>query len=652
MAKLNKDFLRTLDALKEKYGEDFENLNGLGETQLSHTDFLDNFTKIKTVADASVDSSANVKQKDIVTLRSEISKPDEKLMAYHKIFIEMKQLFGLKMAKKWLEAEWTKALYMHDANTSTFIPYCFAYDLKKTAEEGLFWLKGKEPMKIEPAKHLDTFVDFVKEFISFNSNRTSGACGLPNLIPYMYYFWKEDIANNAYPRNKKPEQYAKAQIQRLIYAMNQPYCRDGIQSAFINTSTFDSSYFDALFGGAVFPNGEFMIDHKEGIMKFQRWFLEEMRDIKDRGNMFTFPVNTISLLKKDGKFVDEEFARWACEHNRKWNDSNFFVDDSVTSLSNCCRLKSNIKDLGYFNSIGGTALKVGSIKVSTINLARIALETETEDEYIKLLKERLELTHNALHVVRNIIKKNVEKGLLPNFQDGLIDFEHLYNTVGINGIYETMVKFGYVDHDELGNTIYKDEAYAFGEKILTTIREEGKAYQADKDYKINAEEVPGESAAAKFLKADMLIFGKKKVNKELPLYGNQWIPLGIRTTIQERIKICSKFDAYCDGGSICHINLDSAIPTKALAWDLLNYVTDQGVKYFAFTGKISQDEDNHLFYGSTCPECGKPKVAEFARVVGFYTATASWSQERKDEFAMRVWDNQDTIKLSTVTDTV
>ena len=652
MAKLNKDFLRTLDALKEKYGEDFENLNGLGETQLSHTDFLDNFTKIKTVADASVDSSANVKQKDIVTLRSEISKPDEKLMAYHKIFIEMKQLFGLKMAKKWLEAEWTKALYMHDANTSTFIPYCFAYDLKKTAEEGLFWLKGKEPMNIEPAKHLDTFVDFVKEFISYNSNRTSGACGLPNLIPYMYYFWKEDIANNAYPRNKKPEQYAKAQIQRLIYAMNQPYCRDGIQSAFINTSTFDSSYFDALFGGAVFPNGEFMIDHKEGIMKFQRWFLEEMRDIKDRGNMFTFPVNTISLLKKDGKFVDEEFARWACEHNRKWNDSNFFVDDSVTSLSNCCRLKSNIKDLGYFNSIGGTALKVGSIKVSTINLARIALETETEDEYIKLLKERLELTHNALHVVRNIIKKNVEKGLLPNFQDGLIDFEHLYNTVGINGIYETMVKFGYVDHDELGNTIYKDEAYAFGEKILTTIREEGKAYQADKDYKINAEEVPGESAAAKFLKADMLIFGKKKVNKELPLYGNQWIPLGIRTTIQERIKICSKFDAYCDGGSICHINLDSAIPTKALAWDLLNYVTDQGVKYFAFTGKISQDEDNHLFYGSTCPECGKPKVAEFARVVGFYTATASWSQERKDEFAMRVWDNQDTIKLSTVTDTV
>ena len=651
MAKLNKDFVRTLDALKEKYGEDFEILNGLSENQLNHTQFLDNFTKTKTVADASVDASANVKQKDIVTLRSEISKPDEKQMAYHKIFIEIKQEFGLRMAKKWLELEWTKALYMHDANTSTFIPYCFAYDLKKTAEEGLFWLRGKESMNIEPAKHLDTFVDFIKEFISYNSNRTSGACGLPNLIPYMYYFWKEDIKNKAYPRNKTPEKYAKAQIQRLIYAMNQPYCRDGIQSAFINTSIFDGEYFNALFGGAKFPNGEFMMDHKQQIMKFQKWFLEEMRSIKDKGNMFTFPVNTISLLKKNGRFIDEAFARWACEHNRKWNDSNFFVDDSVTSLSNCCRLKSNIKDLGYFNSIGGTALKVGSIKVSTINLSRIAIESDTEDKYIAKLEDYLTVNLNALHVVRNIIKKNVERGLLPNFQDGLIDFEHLYNTVGINGIYETMVKFGYVTQDELGNTIYKDDAYRFGERILKTIRNVSQEYQKDKDYKINAEEVPGESAASKFLIADTLLYDGA-ANHELPLYGNQWIPLGIRTTIQERIKICSKFDEYCDGGSICHLNLDSPIASKALAWKLLNYVTDKGVKYFAFTGKLSQDEDNHLFYGDTCPECGKTKVAEYARIVGFYTKTASWSKERKAEFALRKWDNDATIKLETSTDVV
>ena len=54
-------------------------------------------------------------------------------------------------------------------------------------------------------------------------------------------------------------------------------------------------------------------------------------------NMMTFPVLTYSLLRsKDGKWGDEEFARWCCKHNMKWNDSNFYISDNVTSLSNCC----------------------------------------------------------------------------------------------------------------------------------------------------------------------------------------------------------------------------------------------------------------------------------------------------------------------------
>ena len=128
---------------------------------------------------------------------------------------------------------------------------------------------------------------------------------------------------------------------------------------------------------------------------------------------------TISLLRKDGKFQDEKFARWGIEHNRIWSDSNLFIDDSVNSLSNCCRLKSNIEDLGYFNSIGGTALKVGSVKVSTVNLARIALEAENEEDYLIRLRDIVELDCKALDCVRHIIRRNVEKGLLPNFSKGI-----------------------------------------------------------------------------------------------------------------------------------------------------------------------------------------------------------------------------------------
>lgn len=64
---------------------------------------------------------------------------------------------------------------------------CYAYDLKDLAERGLFFI-NESPVKSdnldngtvtksfsnEPPKHLGTFVDFVKEFVSWACNRSSG----------------------------------------------------------------------------------------------------------------------------------------------------------------------------------------------------------------------------------------------------------------------------------------------------------------------------------------------------------------------------------------------------------------------------------------------------------------------------------------------
>jgi ribonucleoside-triphosphate reductase len=194
-------------------------------------------------------------------------------------------------------------------------------------------------------------------------------------------------------------------------------------------------------------------------------------------------------LRQNHKFVDEDFARWGVEHNMKWNDSNLFIDDSVTSLSNCCRLKSNIDDLGYFNSIGGTALKVGSIKVSTVNLARLALEYHTEQEYLVALRDMVELDCKVLDIVRHIIRRNVEKGLLPNFSYGLIDFKSCYNTIGFIGIYEALKKFGFTYQDKLGNTYYTKEGEDFGERIFKVMREVADNFikENECDYMINTE---------------------------------------------------------------------------------------------------------------------------------------------------------------------
>ena len=622
--------------MQNEFGTELAALNGFADEQLSYGDFIDNFIDEKVVADSSIDANSNVRRKDIVTLLSEMPKPHRKLMAFHKIYYEMQKNFGFKAANEWFRREWTGEIYLHDADTSTFKHYCFAYDLKELAEKGLYFLG--DTFNPKPPKHLTTFVDFVKEFINFASNRSSGAVGLPNLIPYFYYFWYIDKESN-YMGITDWEKYAKQNIQRFIYAVNQPCVRDGQQSAFTNTSVFDREYLMSLFGGAEFPNGEFMVDHIEGIMEFQQLYMKVMSDIRSE-NMFTFPVSSISIVRKDGKFNDEEFADWAIRHNMKWQDSNFFIDDDVSSLSNCCRLKSNIEDLGYFNSIGGTALKVGSVKVNTINLARIALDTNTKEEYIEELKARTLCTVRVLHVVRHIIERNVEKGLLPNFSYGLVDFEHLYNTIGFIGIYETMKKFGCIYQDKLGNTYYTKEAEDLGKEIFETIRNVADDFIKENNcnYKINCEQIPGEQSAAKLMRKDKFFYPKADIY-DLPLYGNQFMPLGIKTTLKERIRVQALFDSFCNGGSILHANIDKPFNNFETAKKMVEYIADQGVTYFAFNTKIQACEDNHAFYGTTCPECGKPMATEYTRVVGFYTPVNTWTRDRRKEYTMRRWEN-------------
>lgn len=634
-----KNFTTQYNKLQSEFGTQIARINGFDDDQLSYTDFIANFIDETTVADVSIDGNSNVGRKDIVTLLSEMPKPHRKLLAFHKIYHDFQKYYGFKAANEWLRAEWIGQLYLHDGDTSTFKHYCFAYDLKDLAEKGLYFIGA--PFNARPAKHLITFVDFVKEFIGFASNRSSGAVGLPNLLPYMYYFWNQDVKNNylGIVDTHSEEKYARQNFQRFIYAVNQPYVRDGQQSAFTNTSIFDRPYFEALFGGSVFPDGSFMIDAEDEFMEFQKWYMEEMANIRSE-NMFTFPVNTISILYKNKEFIDKPFAEWAIKHNMKWNDSNLFMDDSVNSLSNCCRLKSDIRDLGYFNSIGGTALKVGSVKVSTINLARLALDTSTEEEYLTKLRERTLINVKVLDIVRHIIKRNVEKGLLPNFSHKLVDFDHLYNTIGFIGVYETMKRFGYIKQDNLGNTYYTEEASTFGKKIFETMREVADQFIKDNNcnYMINCEQIPGESAAAKLMKKDKFFYPDADIY-DLPLYGNQFMPLGIKTTLQERVRVQALFDSYCNGGSILHANIDAPFDSYEKAERMVRYIADAGVTYFAFNTKIQACEDNHAFYGRTCPVCGKPVETEYSRVVGFYTPIKTWSRERSAEYKMRRWEN-------------
>lgn len=709
---LNEDFERELQKLKKENSYEIFKIVGLQPKQLDFAGYIRDFCEANSLVDNSVDGTSNQSVRDVVALENDISKPILKMVAFNKIYTKLAEKYGDFIANDWLKSEFLGASYLHDAHTSTLIPYCYAYDLTRLASEGLFFLNSFDTALYcnKPANHLDVFVNHLKEYVSFCCNRQAGAVGLPNLLLWMYYFWQKDVkegyngcklhedgtlgVENAPVFDDKDQniKYFKQCTQSLIYALNQPYLRNSIQTAFTNVSIFDQSYAHALFDGVTFPDGSLAFDVIDNIVKIQMLFMQVVADIRHE-NMFTFPVLTISLLvDKDRNFINPEFARWASDHNCIWNDSNFFIDDSVTSLSNCCRLKSDISDMmdkdGYFNSIGGTALSIGSIKVNSVNLAHIAYETikdckllsttsnnlildyfaEAESLYIEKLKKQVNLNMMCLDVIRDILITNKDKRhLLPNIDDGLIDMKHMYNTVGVIGVYEVLKTFqnklesiketfslntdeyDYIKYDKFGNIYYTKYAEKFVKNIFETMQNCFKQFKLEHnlDYNINCEQIPGETAAKKLMQKDVLQYGDMTIT-DLPLYSNQFIPLGIKTTLEERVRVAALFDNYLNGGSICHINVESPMP-KDMAWEKLNWIAKEGLTYSAFTTKISACKHNHAYFGSVCPICGEPTITTYARIVGFYTPTGfdnkgeytgkgTWSEARCDEFKLRQWD--------------
>lgn len=377
--------------------------------------------------------------------------------------------------------------------------------------------------------------------------------------------------------------------------------------------------------------------------------MEVVSDIRSE-NLFTFPVLTYSLLKRNNiteeeknemirtknynVFVDKEFARWCSDHNCKWNDSNFFMSEDVTTLSNCCRLLSSTTKLNAFiNSIGGTALSIGSIKVNTINLMRIALDVDCDEKkYLALLKKRTLLCCKVLETQRHIIQRNIEKGLLPNYQPGGVEMDKQYSTIGILGLWEVIEKFGYTKKDEFGNSYYTDEGIEFASKIFDVLNDVKDNF-TDK-FSFNIESVPAERAAVILCQKDNLLYN---LNEKF-IYSNQWIPLSEKCTLKEKLRLSSIFDPKCSGGSIAHINLEANFPNTESAWDILNKIALSEVIYFAFNTRINECKNHHGFVGTDyCPVCGEPVADTYQRIVGYLVPTRNYSKDRFREFNTRRW---------------
>ena len=345
-----------------------------------------------------------------------------------------------------------------------------------------------------------------------------------------------------------------------------------------------------------------------------------------KNNCEYFKVDTIEQYEANDDSV-------YCFEMDNFEEPYFTLPNGV--ITHNCRLLSDTSKLDAFiNSIGGTALSIGSVKVNTTNLMRIFYETGAdEDKYLELLRHRIELCCKVLDCVRHIIKRNIDKGLLPNYQDGGIELAKQYCTVGILGLFEVIEAFGYTEKDEFGYISYKQEGIDFAGRIFETINDVKDNFTDE--YSFNVESVPAERCAIVLCAKDDMLY---KPKNDKFIYSNQWIPLMEKCTIKEKLRLSSILDRKCSGGSIAHINLERNFPNTDVAWDMLNKIAQENVIYFAFNTKINECKNHHGFVGSDiCPICGEGVYDTYQRIVGYLVPSRAYSKDRKKEFSAREW---------------
>jgi ribonucleoside-triphosphate reductase (formate) len=455
------------------------------------------------------------------------------------------------------------------------------------------------------------------------SQEFSGAIAIGDLIVnYCYYAKKENLSDSD----------IKNHLQRLVHIVNNKF-RIASQSPFTNISIFDKINLNKLFSSYIYPDGS--TPDFDYIMRIQKLFCEwfALGD-PSTGMPYRFPIVTINLHTTNGIINDTEFLDWVSKVNCNTGCYNLYIN-SGNKISSCCRLLNNLDDMPRIDTFGnGSIGSIGSIRVVTLNLPRIALKANgNKEKFFVELHTQLCNARDLLQVQReDIIYRRISSGFLKFFEPmRWLNIKRYFSTFGIIGVFEA--------NEFMHLNIQSEEGIAFTSEVLQFIEAFAKKTGKELGYPMNVEEIPGESVATKFVQKDRVLFGEDKVPFEL--YSNQYIPLIADVSLPERIELTGKFMEILSGGGILHLNLKDRITDPNVMRHLIEYSVSKNTTHVSVNYSFGECEDGHVTVcgnSETCPICGKKIISHVTRIVGYFTKTSSWGKARREyEFPRRIF---------------
>ena len=622
-------------------------------------EFINKYKQSSNTANATVDDNSNVSNKNVAILNSEIHKPDNIQISRAMITDKLKELYPDFNSKQYVRDLEDHIIYKHDESSfaGAIAPYCVSVTLYPFLTNGIKELGG---LSAAP-KNIDSYCGMLCNFIFAVSSQFAGAVAVSEALLYFTYFAKKEWGDDFWKRGDEvigksliKEKTILSQIhqywQQIVYTISQPVSSRGYQSVFLNFSYFDKPFFEGMFGDFIFPDGtrpdweSLCWIQKE----FMKWFNQErLRCI------LTFPVESVTLLFKDGHFFDQEMFNFVCEEYARGHSFFTYISDTVDSLSSCCRLKNKIQTKEFNFTNGNIGVQTGSKSVITLNLSRIIQNcdkayglkrnggwqenTSFLRDYLKAILERVYKYHTAYN---ELLWDMYDADLLPVYKAGFIDLNKQYLTIGLNGLNQAA--------EYLGMQCTDNPEYAhFCQFVFSTIKEQNELHKVTTGpHKLtfNTEQVPAESLAAKNYNWD-----KEDgywVPEDTNLYASYiFKPNDPNTTVLEKIRMHGRdyIGDYLDGGSAAHINLDTHLTVEQYKY-ILTYAAEVGCSYITFNIPMTECKNcGHIVNApvSECPHCGSKNLKYYTRIIGYLTAVGNWADPRKKEFEDRIFAHID-----------
>lgn len=436
-----------------------------------------------------VDPNANVTEKNIATLAVELNKADHILLQRAVMRDYITKYYGAELADQYEADLKHHIIYRHDETTGAGgFPYCVAMTMYPFLLDGLTKVGGGSTAP----KHIEEFCGGFINLLFIVAAQFAGAVATPEFLTYFDHFMRLDYGEDYYlrldemiepSRNMTLRDKIEKHFGQIVYSVNQPAAARGNQSIFWNVAYFDRYYFESIFDGFYFPDGDEPCWESTKVLQqtFMKWFNKErLRTV------LTFPVETANILVENGQYKDEEMAQFFAQ---MWAEgASFFMyqSDSVDALSSCCRLRNAVEKEPFSYTLGAGGVETGSKAVITMNLNRIVQDWDRAGRTVPLARYVEDVTsriHKYLTAFNHKLWDDYNKGLLTIFKAGFIELDKQYLTVGVNGFVEAAEYLG------IKINPFVQEYKEFAHNILNTIEKLNQAERTDHE-RFNLEFVP------------------------------------------------------------------------------------------------------------------------------------------------------------------